>query len=178
MDETVQKYVDRILSYAEGQEPLKVQASTAGTLARMVKDAPPSKLRKRPAPDRWSVIEILAHLADGEVVTAWRLRAILGAPGGPIQAYDQDAWNAAGHYSARDPRQCIEQFRALRKANLALLNSLTPEQWSHYGVHSERGEESVERLVSLIAGHDRNHIQQIERILAPARRRATKSRPK
>jgi hypothetical protein len=176
VNETVQKYVERILSYTEGQKPLKVQASTASKLTRLVKGVSTSKLRKRPAPQQWSVIELLAHLADSEVVVGWRLRAIIAAPGTPIEAYDQNAWNLAGHYATRDPRQCIEQFRAMRKANLSLLNSLTTEQWSDYGLHSERGKETVEHIVSLIAGHDLNHVQQIERILASPKK-ASKPKP-
>ena len=75
----------------------------------------------------------------------------------------------------RDPRECIEQFRAMRKANLSLLNSLTPEQWSHYGLHAERGKETVERIVSLIAGHDLNHLQQIKRLLTPPKSKPGRS---
>jgi hypothetical protein len=172
MDETVKKYVDRILSYTQGQKPLRVQAATAGALARLIKSVPLAKLRKRPSLEQWSAVEILAHLADSEIVIGWRLRAILGAPGTPIEAYDQDAWNAAGHYAERDPRQCLEQFRAIRKANLLLLNSLTPEQWTYYGIHSERGKETVERIVTMIAGHDLNHVQQLERILASPKRKS------
>ena len=171
MDETIEQYVERILSYTQGQNPAKVQAATASALAGLIKGVSTSELRKRPTPEQWSVIEILAHLADSEVVCGWRLRAIIAAPGTPIEAYDQNAWNIAGHYATRDALQCIEQFRAMRKANLALLKSLTPEQWSHYGMHAERGKETVEQIVSLIAGHDLNHVQQIERILAPSKRK-------
>jgi len=92
---------------------------------------------------------------------------ILGAPGTPIAAFDQDAWVISGHYEKRDPRKSLELFRALREANLALLKSLTPEQWKHYGMHAERGQESIEHLVRMFAGHDINHLQQVERILAP-----------
>jgi hypothetical protein len=128
---------------------------------------PASKLRKRPAPDKWSVGEILAHLVDAEIVIAWRIRSILGAPGTPIQAYDQDAWAAVGNYAKRDPRKSIEQFRAMREANLAFYKSLRPEQWKQSGMHAERGEESLERIARMIAGHDINHILQIEQILKP-----------
>lgn len=167
MNETPQQYSQRILGHSEGKDPLKVQSSAAKRLERLVKGAPASKLRKRPAPDKWSVGEILAHMADAEIVIAWRIRSILGAPGTPIQAYDQDAWAAAGNYAKRDPRKSIEQFRTMREANLAFYKSLRPEQWKHSGMHSERGEESLERIASMIAGHDINHILQIERILAP-----------
>ncbi len=166
MKETVQQYVQRINGYIAGQEPLKVQAATPKKLERLVARASAAKLRKRPAPDKWSVTEILAHLADVEIVIGWRVRSILGAPGTPIQAFDQDTWVEAGHYAKRNPRECIAQIRAARAANLALYKSLAPEQWQHYGMHSERGKETVEQIVRMIAGHDLNHLQQIESILA------------
>jgi hypothetical protein len=144
---------------------VKLQAAAPKKIERLLKDASAAKLRKKPAPDKWSVAEILAHLADAEIVVGYRLRATLGAPGAPIQAYDQDSWASSGHYAKRDPRKSLEQYRAVREANLALLKLLTAEQWKHYGVHSERGNESIEMLVRMIAGHDLNHIQQIERIV-------------
>ena len=165
MQETPQEYIKRILGNVEGFDPLKVQAGTAKKLERLIKGVPASRLRKRPAPERWSVGEILAHLADSEIVVGWRLRQILGAPGTPIQAYDQDSWAAAGHYGKRDPRKSAELFRVVREANLALLKSLAPEQWNHHGMHAERGEETLERIVQMMAGHDINHTKQVERIL-------------
>ncbi len=166
MKETVPEYVQRIQSKIAGQDPLKVQATTAKKLQRLVKGATPARLRKRPAPEKWSAAEILAHLADAEIVVSWRLRSILGAPGTPIQAYDQDAWVAAGHYGKRDARKSLERFRVLRDANLALYKDLTPQQWKHHGVHAERGEESVERIALMMAGHDINHLEQVAAILS------------
>ena len=165
MNETPQQYTQRVLGYVEGKQPLAVQAVTAKKLERLIKAVPTAKLRKRPAPDKWSVAEILAHLADAEIVGGFRMRLILGAPGTPIAAFDQDAWVTSGHYGKRDPRKSVAQFRVLREANLALLKSLTPEQWKHYGMHSERGQESVEHIVKMFAGHDVNHLRQIEKIL-------------
>jgi hypothetical protein len=174
MSETVQQYTQRILANAQGQDPIKVQSATNKKLTRLIKGIPTAKLRKRPAPDKWSVAEILAHLADVEIVIGWRIRSILGAPGTAVQAYDQNAWVIAGHYEKRDPRQSIELHRVLREANLALLKSLTPEQWKHYGQHAERGQESIELIALMVAGHDRNHIEQIERIVKPTIIKPTK----
>jgi DinB family protein len=165
MKETVQQYVQRINGYIEGQQPLKVLAATPKKLERLVARASSGKLRKRPAPAKWSVTEILAHLADVEIVVGWRVRSILGAPGTPIQAFDQDSWVEAGHYAKRNPRECVAQIRAARAANLTLYKSLSPEQWKHHGMHSERGKETVEQIVRMIAGHDLNHLQQIVSIL-------------
>ncbi len=169
MSETVQQYTQRILANAHGQDPVKVQTATPKKLARLIKGIPMAKLRKRPAPEKWSVAEILAHLADVEIVFGWRMRSILGAPGTPVQAYDQNAWVIAGHYEKRDPSKSIELQRTVRAANLALLKALSPEQWKHFGQHSERGQESIEHIVRMVAGHDINHIRQMESILKPAK---------
>jgi DinB family protein len=165
MNETPQQYTERIVGYSNGQDPLTVQAATAGKLDRLIAGVPTAKLRERPAPGKWGVNEILAHLADAEIVIGFRLRFILGAPGSPVVAYDQDSWAASGHYDARDPQQSVEQFRVLREGNLALLQSLEPAQWKHSGMHSERGRETIEQIVRMAAGHDLNHLQQIEKIL-------------
>ena len=166
MNETPQEYTQRILGYVKGKPPLAVQAATAKKLERLIKGVPTAKLRKRPAPDKWSVSEIVAHLADGEIVGGFRIRFILGSPGAPIVAYDQEEWVTSGHYDKRDPRRSVALFRVLREANLALLKSLKPEQWKLCGMHSERGQESLEHIVRMFAGHDINHLQQIEKILA------------
>ena|SRR5437667_1891387 len=165
--ETPQQYTARIMDNLADQDPFKVQAATPKKIARMMAGAAPARLRKRPAPDKWSVAEIVAHLADAEIVIGWRVRSVLGAPGKPIQAFDQDSWAVSGHYAKRNVRQSLEQLRALREANLALYKSLTPEQWKLWGMHSERGQESIEHIARMMAGHDLNHLQQIERILAP-----------
>lgn len=165
MKETAQQYIARVTGYVKGKKPLTVQAATADKLAKLIKGVPAKKLKKRPAPDKWSVVEILAHLADTEIVAGWRLRLILGSPGTPILGFDQDRWVDAGHYSKRDPRKSLQQFRAFREANLSLLKSLKPEQWKHHGVHSERGIETIEHISRMFAGHDVNHIKQIEGIL-------------
>ena len=165
MKETPQQYTKRIVGIMEGKQPLAVQAATAKKLERLIKGVPTSKLRKRPAPDKWSVSEILAHLAETEIVGGFRMRLILGAPGTPVAAFDQDSWVTSGHYAKRDPRKAVEQFRAVREANLALLKFLTPDQWKHYGMHAERGQETIEHIVRMFAGHDVNHLRQIEGIL-------------
>jgi hypothetical protein len=104
------------------------------------------------------------------------MRMILATPGTPIPAFNQDVWVTAGHYDKRDARKSLEQFRAVREANLALLKTLTREQWKHHGVHAERGEESIEHIVRMFAGHDINHTKQIEAIVARKRSPSRKKR--
>src|ERR1700736_1659352 len=105
MKETPQQYTQRITGYVEGKQPLALQAAAAQKLERLIKGVSTAKLRKRPAPDKWSVGEILAHLADAEIVGGFRMRLILGAPGTPVAAFDQDSWVTSGHYAKRDPRK-------------------------------------------------------------------------
>ena len=165
MSETPQQYTARIISYVNGKNPLALQSTTAKKLERLIHRVPAAKVHKRPALNKWSINEIIAHLAEGEIVGAFRLRFILGSPGAAILAFDQDKWVTAGHYDQRDPRKSLEQFRVLREANLALLKSLTSTQWKLHGIHSERGRESIEQMVRMFAGHDINHLRQIESIL-------------
>ena len=141
MKETVQEYAQQIKQKLGHQDPLRVQAATGKKLARSIRGKSPAALRKRPAPDKWSAAEILAHLTDLEVVQGWRMRSILGQPGIAIQAFDQDAWVVASHYDNKDARKSLEQFLVLREMNLALLKTLTAEQSKHHGMHSERGED-------------------------------------
>ena len=178
MKETPQQYTHRMLRYIEGQEPVAVQARTARKLDQLIKGVSAATLGRRPAPDKWSVSEILAHLADSEIVVGFRLRQILATPGTPIVAVDQDSWVRSGHYEKRAPGKSVEQFRVVREANLALLKSLTPQEWKHYGMHSERGKETIEQTLRMYAGHDLNHVQQIERILSAKERvRGSRRRP-
>jgi len=166
MQETAEQYRARMYGHIGGNDPLKLQAAAPARLAKLLKGVSTAKARKRPAPDKWSIAEIVAHIADTELVGGYRIRAILGEPGTQIIGFDQDTWVTALHYDKRDLKKSFEQYRALREANLALLKTLTPDQWKHHGMHSERGPETVETIVRMFAGHDLNHFQQIERILA------------
>jgi hypothetical protein len=164
MQETPQQYLVRILGHVEGKDPLGVQRSTAKKLTAMVKGLDRALMAKRPAPKKWSIAEILAHLADTELVAGWRIRSILGQNGRPIQAFDQDVWAARFDYRHRDPKASLELFRVLRESNLALLQSVPKNLRENYGMHPERGKETIAHLVRLFAGHDLNHLAQLERI--------------
>ncbi len=176
MQETAEQYRNRMYGYIAGQNPLKLEAAAPARLAKLLRGVSPAVARKRPAPDKWSIAEIVAHISDTELVSGYRIRAILGQPGTAIIGFDQDAWVTALHYDKRDLKKSYEQYRALREANLALLESLAPEQWKHAGIHNERGPESVETILRMMAGHDLNHFEQIERILAAKKGRKKKNR--
>jgi hypothetical protein len=166
MQETAKQYRQRMLVLVDGKDPVKLQAAAQARLAKLLNGVSPARARKRPAPDKWSVAEIVVHMADTEVVFGYLIRGIVGEPGTRIDGFDQDAWLAALHYDKRDMKKSFAEYRAFREANVGLLRSLTPEQWKICGMHKERGPETIEMVVKMFAGHDLNHFQQIERILA------------
>lgn len=169
MQETPQQYTERMLSYAEGKDPLRMQREALRKLAALVRNKTRAQLTRRPGPGKWSVAEILAHLADAEVAISWRLRQILSTNGISIQAFDQDAWAAAFDYGHQDPKLSLERYRVLREGNLTILEKMPKARWENHGVHQERGNESVAHIVRMTAGHDVNHFRQVETILKPKR---------
>jgi hypothetical protein len=146
-----------------------VQRDTPIKLAALIKGKSKKQLMHRPSPDKWSVAEIMAHLADSEIAVSWRLRQMLSNDGIAIQGYDQDSWAATFDYARRDPRQSLASFRVLRENNLALLKGVPRKLWENHGVHQERGNESVAHFVNLVTGHDVNHLRQVEKILKKGR---------
>ncbi len=171
MKETPKQYRQRMLNNSAGKSPLQVQAGAARKLAFTIRGLTPAQLRRRPAPGKWSIAEILAHLADTEIGIGFRLRQVLSVNGIPLQAFDQDKWAAAANYNAQRPAQSIADFRVLREKNLRLLKSVPRKQWRNYGMHAERGKEPVATIVAMIAGHDINHLRQVEALARAARRR-------
>jgi hypothetical protein len=165
MKETPQQYIERIRGYLEGKKPMDVLAASPRQLARLTQGVSKKKMAKRPAPDKWSVTEILAHLADTELVQGFRLRMILGASGTPIQGFDQDEWARYSDYAKHDPALSLEAYRVTRERTVRLLKSLPREAWERYGMHSERGKETVARVSEMMAGHDLNHLKAIREIL-------------
>jgi uncharacterized damage-inducible protein DinB len=169
MQETPQQYIQRILGYVNEKDPLRVQQETAKKLEKLVKPLTQRQLSQRPAPDKWSVAEVLAHLADTELVGGWRMRLILGNNGVSIQAFDQDVWAKTFDYAHRDPKLSLQTFRVLRENNLRMLKALPRELWENYGMHQERGKETIAHIVRMFAGHDLNHLEQVERIAKESR---------
>ena len=165
MKETAQQYIQRILGYIEKKNPMDVLAATPRQVERLVKGVTKKRLGKRPAPEKWSVTEIMAHLADVEIVQGFRIRLILGSSGIAIQGFDQDVWARYSDYSRHDPALSLEGYKVNRQRTLLLLKSLPKKMWDHFGIHSERGKETVKRISEMMAGHDINHLRQIQAIL-------------
>lgn len=165
MSETPQQYIERILGCLGTREPLDVLRSTAASIEQLTGSRTHEDLHWTTSPSRWSAAAIVAHLADAEVVASYRIRMILASPGVAIQAFDQNAWASAFDYQNQDAFAALALFRPLREAWLTLVTNCGEECLDRYGVHAERGQETVRHLLRLYAGHDVNHLQQIVRLL-------------
>ena len=117
-----------------------------------------------PAPGKWSVRQIICHLADSEVVSAGRFRRIIAEDNPPIAAYDQDAWARNLDYSRRKTSQAMETFRRMRAENHQLLNELPESAFERTGNHSERGTVTLGQLLEIYARHAEKHAQQIQAV--------------
>lgn len=157
-------YAKQLTLYLVDKTPLQVFESTPKEIAKAVKGLGEKKLRKGPKKGKWSIAQIVAHLTDGEIVLGYRFRKVISEPGSKIEFYDQNKWSESLHYEKADCGKKLSLFTALRKENVALLKSLSPRQWKLFGIHSERGKESVEKMLLLYAGHDMNHLKQIDNI--------------
>jgi hypothetical protein len=174
MAETAEQYIQRILGHVDGQDAIKVQQSTAAKLKKLTRGLTPKQLKWKPEPNKWSIAEILAHLADAEIVGSWRMRSLIGADGVTLQPFDQDIWASVFTYAQRDAKHSLEVFRVLRENNLMMLKALPREAWDRHGMHIERGKETLAHVVRMFAGHDTNHTLQIERIAVQLKKKKKK----
>jgi hypothetical protein len=146
------------------RDPLQVIPETSNTLSQLVQTLGPERVGQSPAPGKWSAREIICHLADCEVVFAFRLRQSLAEDHHIVQPFDQEKW--AQTYSGLDVKQALEVFSSVRNWNIALIRQATPQALSKRLTHPERGEMTFQTVVETMAGHDLNHIRQIEAIAA------------
>ena len=163
--ETAEEYRKRLASYVEGRDPIQMQRDATAILSDLIDGVATAQLKRRPAPGKWSIVEILAHLADDEIATSWRYRQMIEHNGEKLLGFDQDEWARLGAYGSWEADDALELFRRLSEANLRMLAGLSAEEWDGSGHHSERGRMTVRELARHMAAHDINHIEQIRRIV-------------
>ena len=149
-------------SYLGTRDPVETIAATSQKLNDLLAKLGPETARRPPAPGKWSAREILCHLADTEIVFAFRLRQALAEPHHVIQPFDQDAW--ASIYSTFDAQAALRVFESVRAWNLTLIRSLSAADLAKPVSHPERGTMTLRTIVETMGGHDLNHLGQIERI--------------
>jgi len=146
--------------YLGDQEPLKVLSLTARKIESILEDLGSVRVNQPPAPGKWSACEIVCHLADCELVFAYRLRQTLSEDHHVIQPFDQEKW--ATTYAGYETREALTTFHAVRNWNLALLRSVGSEAQAKPVTHPERGTMTFQNIVETMGGHDINHLLQLE----------------
>ena len=159
-------YTRDLLDVLGSRDPIQVLGELIPWLTERAMPLEDSSLRQAEAPGKWSVIEVIQHLADSDLVFGFRLRMILTEDQPALQGYDQDAWANTFHYREAQLEVALDQLRSLRLANLQVLRRLSPHQLERVGLHSERGPESAGFLLRLMGAHDLVHRRQIDRILS------------
>ena len=130
-----------------------------------------------PAPGKWSVRQIVAHLADAEMVGAHRFRQVIAEDNPTLIAYNQDAWTANLDYARRKPKQSLETFRRIRAENYELLKGLPESAFERAGNHSENGRMTLRQLLEGYAGHAETHARQLQEIRELYKKRKAGARP-
>jgi hypothetical protein len=159
-------YTQALLDVLGSRDPIQVLGELVPWLAGRTTGLDQATLRRAEAPGKWSVIQVIQHLADSDLVFGFRLRMILTEDRPQLQGYDQDAWAGTFRYSEVALDTALAQLRGLRAANFHVLSEASAAQLERIGLHSERGPESAGYLIRLMGGHDLVHRRQIDRILA------------
>jgi hypothetical protein len=140
--------------------------STVRDLVSLTSSAPDNRLLKAPASREWSPAQVIAHLADAELVYGFRLRKVVTEPYPQLAAFDENAWAERFASVEEEPRDALARWRVLRESNLRIFESLVEDEWERTGNHAEKGEMSTADIAELLADHDRNHLDQIRKSLA------------
>ncbi len=163
--EAGKEYRDTLLNLLGDQDPVEVIQRVPDETEALVRQAG-EHLRTRPEPGEWSVIELLGHLVDAELVVAGRLRWILANDQPPLMAYDQDLWVERLRHQDDDPDEILTLWRAIIRSHVRLWNRTSEPDRARVGLHAERGPESFDVTFRMLAGHGLLHLAQMRRTLA------------
>ena len=159
-------YVRATLGLLGDRAPVSVLRSTPAELAAIVEAHSVEALTTPERAGKWSATQVMQHLADSDLVWAYRMRMVLAHDQPILSGYDQDAWAERLNYAAVVPTDALRQFAFLRELNLGLIGGLSNANLQRTSLHSERGEERLDHMIDLYAGHDLVHLRQLNRILA------------
>jgi hypothetical protein len=152
--------------FLDGRPLDEILESTADKIAEYTEVIGHHKTSIPPAPGKWSAAEIICHLADCELVFGFRLRQTLAEDGPTIQPFDQEKWAAI--YPGIPAAEALEAFSVLRKWNLRMIHAALPAAAGRTMKHPERGTMTFNNVVETMAGHDLNHLAQLQRIAGKA----------
>jgi len=148
----------------EIQPAISLLGKTPQLLETLLGDLPGELLRWKPQPDRWSISEVLAHLAALEQVYAERVRRIMAEDSPPLAKYDLDGAKAGQEYARGSADENLGHFTRTRRSSLALLAGLPPSAGVRTAIHSELGAITLAHLLNEWANHDLGHLRQISEL--------------
>lgn len=161
-------YVKALLDLLGTRDPFDVMEELEGAVRGMVAGVPEARLRVAEAPGKWSMLQVVGHLVDTEIVYGYRVRLVLAEEQPVVPGYDQDRWASAGEARAAAGtarlEELLDDLGYLRRMNLRLYRGLGAGEMERWGEHSERGAESVQKMLRLLAAHDLVHRRQLQRI--------------
>jgi len=131
----------------------------------MLTGSPAAAFQRHRPDDGWNAATIVSHLADSELIYGVRLRTAIAEPGGALPAFDEQAWADRFGPIDADPHTAVARFRAVRDANVAIVESISDDEWTRVGLHDELGELTVAQLVDRMVAHDKNHLDQLREAL-------------
>ncbi len=120
------------------------------------------------AEGKWSIHQLIAHLADSELVFHTRLRFILFEDHPLLPGFDQDKWSAGWSREVETYSETFERFTILRTSTVKLVVKASPEDMQRTGYHLERGPVSADDVLRTMAGHDLHHLKQFLSFLSPS----------
>lgn len=162
--EAAGEYTRALLELLGDRDPFEVQEELLPALEELTSGLSDDELRQPEAPGKWSIVEVVQHLADSEIIYGYRMRLIVAHDRPALPGYDQDLWADRLRYREVAFEDAVGQLRDVRRVNLRWLRTLEPGEWEREGVHGERGVESVRHVFELLAAHDLVHRRQVERI--------------
>ncbi len=157
-------YTAAVLGLLGGRDPLEVLQTTPHAIEVALAGLTDEQLVRPEAPGKWSMRDVVQHMADSELVWGYRLRMVLAHDRPAITGYDQDLWADRLRYADVDPATSFRELISFRRSNLRLLARTPAADLDRIGVHAERGEESVRHMMRMYAGHDLLHLNQLRRI--------------
>jgi hypothetical protein len=150
--------------YLEHRDPLTVASATPARIVSLIRGLTPRHLARLPAPGKWSIQEIISHLADTEMVMCCRARWIAFEEHPTLVPFDQEKW-ATGRSREKEPvAETLERFRLMRRSQIRLFRHLSKNDFRRTGFHPERGVVTLRVQLETLAGHDLNHLEQIQRL--------------
>jgi len=155
-------YRERILGLLGDRNPLEALDANSKRIEARARQLGDAGLSRSYGPGKWTGKQVLAHLADAEVGLGFRIRQVLSEERHTIQPWDESSW--ARRYTDVDVESALASYLALRRWNLALFRGLSADDLQREAFHPERGPENLDTIIRVLAGHDLNHLAQLERL--------------